>query len=192
MIILYPVVTRVPETIKILRSSREKVEALSLFARESVKTSGTISHLPVSTLEKNARGVPIPSNHIFWSVAHKPDFVAGVVSIGRIGIDLEQIKDVSDGLFERVVDPQERACFLCEDKKRIFFRAFTAKEAVLKKTGHGIQGLSKAKIRCVVDDKNLQVQYLDKKYAVEHFYFDDYLASVTKDKTDVQWTITLH
>ena len=43
----------------------------------------------------------------------------------------------------------------------------------------------------VVDDKNLVVQYLDKKYLVENIYFDGYLASITKDDVDVQWTINL-
>ena len=168
---------------------KEKVAALSEFARESVKVSGLISELHVDMLEKDARGVPLPSNNIFWSVTHKPDFVAGVVSTGKIGIDLEQIKDISDGVFERIVDAEETAHFPSQDKRLVFFRAFTAKEAVLKKTGHWIRGLSKAKITCVVDDKNLVVQYLDNKYLVENFYYDGYLASVTKVNVDFQWTI---
>ena len=179
-----------PETIKALKG-KNKVAALSLFARESAKASSVKSKLFTDMFEKDASGVPLPSNNIFWSISHKPDFVAGVVSTKKIGIDIEQIKDVSDAVFKRVVDAKERACFIGQDKTIVFFRAFTAKEAVLKKTGHGIKGLSKAKIKMVVDDKNLVVQYLDKNYLVENFYFDGYLASITKDEVGVQWTINL-
>ena len=168
---------------------KKKVAALSRFARKSAKASGLKSKLHVDMFEKDALGVPLVSNSIFWSVSHKPDFVAGVVSTGKIGIDLERIKDVSDAVFERIVDPEERAHFSNQSKNIVFFRAFTAKEAVLKKTTDGMRGLSKVKIKKVVDDKNLIIQYIDKKYLVENFYFAGYLVSVTKDNVDVQWTL---
>jgi 4'-phosphopantetheinyl transferase len=85
------------------------------------------------------------------------------------------------------VDPTESFHFQAQDRMHIFFRVFTAKEAVLKKTGVGMRGLSKAKIHGVLDDKSLLVRYLDKKYPVEHFYFDGYLASVTKDNLEIEW-----
>lgn len=177
-----------PETIKALKGNK-KVSALSQFARESARASAIKSNLSVDSFEKDTLGVPIPSNGIFWSVSHKLDFVAGVVSTIRIGIDIEQVKDVSDTLFKRIVDPEERALFGSRDKGDIFFRAFTAKEAVVKNTTDGIKGLSKVKVKTIVDDKNLIVQCLDQKYVVENFYVDGYLASVTKDHFDVQWTI---
>ena len=177
-----------PETIKVLKG-KEKVVALSQFARKSAKASSLKSKLYVDMFEKDASGVPLASNGIYWSVSHKLDFVAGIVSKEKIGIDLELIKDVSDALFKRIVDPDERILFKNQDKYIIFFRAFTAKEAVLKLTSIGIRGLSKAKIKTVVDDKNLIVQYLNKNYLVENFYFDGYLASIIKDHFNIQWTI---
>ena len=177
-----------PETINVL-NGKGKVVALSLFARESAKASAFKSKHQIDRFRKDALGVPEPSNGYCWSVSHKPDFVAGVVSIERIGIDVERLKDVSDALFQKIIDPDEAGRFGNQDKTIIFFRAFTAKEAVLKKTTDGIKGLSKAKIKKINDDKNLVVEYLDKKYLVENFYFDGYLASVTKDHFDVQWTL---
>ncbi|WP_299983505.1 4'-phosphopantetheinyl transferase superfamily protein [Desulfobacula sp.] len=152
-------------------------------------SSGLKSKHHGDIFEKDALGVPKPSNGVYWSVSHKPDYVAGVVSTGKIGIDLERIKEVSDALFERIIEPEEEVHFRNQDKNTIFFRVFTAKEAVLKKTTDGIKGLSKVKIKTVVDDENLVVQYLDEKYLVENFYFDGYLVSVTKDHFDVQWTL---
>jgi len=165
------------------------VRALSQFARESVRASAIKSNLSVDSFEKDTLGVPIPSNGIFWSVSHKLDFMAGVVSTIKIGIDIEQVKDVSDALFKRIIDPEERALFGSQDNGNIFFRAFTAKEAVVKNTTDGIKGLSKVKIKTVVDDKNLIVQCLDQKYLVESFYLDGYLATITKDDFDVQWAL---
>ncbi len=162
---------------------------MSLFARESAKASAFKSKHQIDRFKKDALGVPEPSNGVFWSVSHKPDFVAGVVSMERIGIDVERLKDVSDALFQKIVDLDEAGHFEDQDKIVVFFRAFTAKEAVLKKTTDGLKGLSKAKIKKVNDDKNLVVEYLNKKHLVENFYFDGYLASVTKDCFDVQWTL---
>jgi len=178
----------VPETIKVLKGKNKGV-ALSRFARQSTKESSLKSKLYLEICEKDALGIPVPSNGVCWSVSHKPDFVAGVVSTEKIGIDIERIKNVSDALFERIIDPEEGVHFRNQDKNIIFFRGFTAKEAVLKKTTDGMRGLPKVKIKTVIDDENLVVQYSGKKYLVENFYFDGYLASVTKDHFDVHWTI---
>ena len=74
-----------------------------------------------------------------------------------------------------------------QDKMLVFFRVFTAKEAVLKNAGIGFKGLSKVKIHTVVDNYHLIVHYLDQKYQVENFYFDGYIASVTKDNVGIEW-----
>lgn len=182
-------IKRVPGSIQVLKG-KEKVIALSLFARSCARESSVISGCYVDVFEKDGLGIPKPSNNVFWSVSHKPGFVAGIVSNEEVGIDLELIKDVSSALFDRVVDPGENSLFKNKDKNLIFFRTFTAKEAVLKKTGDGIKGLSGAKVIKVVDDTNLIVEYLDNKYLIENFYFDRYLASVTKDQSDVQWAIS--
>lgn len=160
---------------------------MSRFARGCVKASAKRSKLVAKGFEKDESGVPLPSNGIFWSLSHKPDYVAGVVSRQRVGIDIEQMKPISDSVFKRIVDPAEFLHFMNQDKMFVFFRVFTAKEAVLKNAGIGFKGLSKVKIHTVLDNNHLIVQYLDKKYQVENFYFDGYLASVTKDNVDIEW-----
>ncbi|MFA5905852.1 MAG: 4'-phosphopantetheinyl transferase superfamily protein [Desulfobacula sp.] len=161
---------------------------LSRLARECVTASAFKSSFDAEIFEKNASGVPRPSNGIFWSLSHKSGYVAGVVSKQSVGIDLEELKTISDAMFKRIVDQTEFSHFGHQDKTFIFFRVFTAKEAVLKKTGEGMKGLSNIKIDTVSDDNNLIVQYRDKKYRIENIYFDGYLASVTKDNLDVEWS----
>ncbi len=187
-IIIYPVITKVPDAIRAIKG-REKVAALSRIARESAKTSAMKSSLGSVKFEKDVSGAPIPANGVFWSISHKPEVVAGVVSAARIGIDIEQVKPVSNRLISRILDSKERRLLNHVEKSMAFFQAFTAKEAVLKKTGVGIKGLAECKIIKVLNDNNLLVEYLSQKYFVENFYFDGYLASVTKNDCDVQWTV---
>ncbi len=180
-----------PENIRNLKG-KAKVSALSRFARKSAKVSSLKSKLEIEIFKKDKYGVPEPLNDIYWSVTHKLDFVAGIVSKKNIGIDIEFIKnnkDISDNLFKRIISSDEQLIFKNYDKNISFFRAFTAKEAVLKQTGDGIKGLSKTKIKTIIDDNNLIVEYLNKKYLVENFYFDNYLAAVTKDEFNIKWTL---
>lgn len=122
-------------------------------------------------------------------MTHKIDFVGGMVSTKPAGIDIELIKEVPGSLFKRIIDAGERRVFDHYDSRTAFFRAFTSKEAVLKTTGEGIKGLSKARIIKVMDKNNLIVDYHKKKYWVENFYFENYLASVVSDRIKVEWTI---
>ncbi len=179
---------RIPDTAKVLRG-KEKVVALSRYARQSAMSSAVESNLSISNFRKDEKGVPKPVGGVFWSISHKEEMVAGVVSTGCVGIDIEKIKTVSNGLFGRVLDQDEVKVLGNFDSEMAFFRAFTAKEAVLKKTGIGIRGLSKTKIIDVLDEATLVVGYSGKKYRVENFYFDGYLAAVTKNKFNIKWII---
>ena len=110
----------------------------------------------------------------------------------KIGIDIEfkkSVEDISDTLYKRIINSDEHLLFKDDDKAASFFRAFTAKEAVLKNSGDGIKGVSKTKIKTVIDEKNLIVEYLNRKYLVESFYFDRYLAAVTKNGFRIQWIL---
>ncbi|MFH2091996.1 MAG: 4'-phosphopantetheinyl transferase superfamily protein [Pseudomonadota bacterium] len=133
--------------------------------------------------------MPIPFNGLYWSVSHKSDIVCGVVAKDPVGIDVEKKKKVSDALFSKIIDSDERGLFGDQERLLVFFRAFTAKEAVLKKTGIGIKGLSKARIDTVVDNTHLIVGFEGNQILVEHYYLNEYIASVTKDLWDVQWTM---
>jgi len=185
------VIIAVPDSIKNSKG-RPKIEALSQFARKAACLSALNLGAKNILFEKDASGVPQPHHGFYWSVTHKPDYVAGVVSRKPVGIDIERIKPVTDALFQKIVHPDEKKQFKHKDdcsKKKQFFRAFTAKEAVLKKTGVGIKGLSRTKIKTVIDKTHLIVKFEDENFLVEHFYLDDHIASVTKDLFDVQWRV---
>lgn len=165
------------------------MKMMSEFARQAAKKSARISGLDIERFPKKDTGAPIPVNGVFWSISHKKDKVAGIAARHPVGIDIEKIKPVNRGLFDRVVSRQEAALFGPTEKEIIFFKVFTAKEAVLKLNGCGIGKLSKVRISGVEDAHNLAARFLDQKYWVENFYDDGYLASVTKNGHDIRWTL---
>ena len=140
-------------------------------------------------MEKDERGQPQPCNGVFWSVSHKKEYAAGLVSKSDAGIDLEKIKDVSVPLFKRIVGEREKQCFKENDCNIIFFRCFTAKEAVLKAVGVGLVGLSHINVIKVENAENILLRYKNIEYQVEHVFFDKHIASVVKDNYKVNWQI---
>lgn len=183
---LYPVLMTVPTCFKQLEIKKRNA-ALSRFSRNSLERSSEKSGFNLRVFEKNAAGVPLPGNGIFWSVSHKPELVAGVVSKAPVGIDVERIKPVSEALFRKIVSFDEENCFGNMDKTTVFFRSFTAKEAVLKFKGIGLKGLSNVKIIKVLDSKNIVLTFNGNSCMIENFYAGEYLASVVKNNFNVEW-----
>lgn len=161
---------------------------MSRFARKCVMISGRHSGLLPTRLETGENGEPLCDGGVYWSLSHKLDYVAGVVSDGPAGIDIEKIKPVSRRLFERVVSEAEREVFGADGADTIFFRTFTAKEAVLKCTGTGLAGLMHVTVIRVVDAGNIDLKYQDRPFRVENICFDGHIASVVKNEADrVDW-----
>ena len=189
MEILFPVIMAVPPAYSDLPGG-ERQRALSRYARMPLAVSAQKAGfvLPVDP-GKDERGAPRPAGGLWWSVTHKPGFVGGLVSRGRIGIDVEEIVSVSDGLFKKIVSPAEERLF-DGDRWLTFFRCWTAKEAVLKATGRGLGGLAACRVAAVADARRLALVFADTPWMVEHFYFAGHLAAVAATaKMAMQWTL---
>lgn len=131
--------------------------------------------------------MPLPCGGIYWSITHKPGCVAGLVSRSGAGIDIEQIKPVSSYLFKRICSKREKALFGKDDENLVFFKCFTAKEAVLKLLGIGLKGLACIKVIQITDILNTILEYNNCIYLVEHFIVDGHVASVVKGRSKVVW-----
>jgi 4'-phosphopantetheinyl transferase len=186
-LVIYPVILAVPEADQHLKV-RERVENLSLHARKAVDISAEKSDVVVTNLLKDKHGAPLPFDGNYWSVTHKPAYVGGVIDSKRIGIDIEKIRSCSPALFKKTASDSEWN-LSNEDAFKLFFRYWTAKESVLKASTAGIRDLSKCRVVNVMDANHLVIDYQDKAWIVEHFFFNGHIASVVKYDVDVEWTL---
>ncbi len=186
--VIYPVILPVPPDKRLL-SGRKQAEYLSRYARCALKLSAEKRQIrtDIGNLPKDAAGTPLPVDGVYWSVTHKPEYVGGVVSCERTGLDIEKIRPVSEGLFRKISDEHE-ANLTDDDRLRVFFRYWTSKEAVLKAAGTGLKALSCCKIMQITDDRHLIICFENREWLIEHFRFDGHIASVVKNAGEVKWS----
>ncbi len=183
---LYPIILPLLPDDRKLRG-RELLQAQRRRAREALALSCEASGTTLGPLEKDARDAPLPFNGIYWSLSHKPQFVAAVVARTPIGIDIEEIIPRTAGIHAYIAGDEEWA--LADRGWETLFRYWTAKEAVLKAGGVGISHLKKARIHAIPDTDNLVVDYASRLWSVRHFRFEDHIVSVTRDDHEVVWRL---
>ena len=184
---LFPVIRAVPDEDRLLKG-RAKVACLSRQAREALNISARKSGIVLETLLKKENGAPLPFNGTYWSLTHKSTYVGAVVARVRTGIDIEKIRPVRQALFKKTADENEWG-LTTQSAIEVFFHYWTAKEAVLKAAAIGLKDLSKCRVVQVVDKNSLIIDYLDKKWMVEHVFFDGHIASIVKAAAHIHWTL---
>lgn len=184
---VHPVILRVPESADRL-DRRNQAAFLSQYARRALAASAEKTGVRLDRLDKAENGAPLPSNGFYWSVTHKPAYVGGVVAPVPIGLDIEKIRPVRDGMHAKVGSPAEWALSE-EDPVHLFFRFWTAKEAVLKATGKGIVDLSRCVVRRVTAPDRLVLEYQGRTWEVAQVFFDRYMASVVEEGMAVVWDV---
>lgn len=185
---IYPVILPVPIEARDLPPHR-RVRFLSRHAREALRQSAERLQVKLGSLDKDARGAPLPFNGLCWSVTHKPHYVGGVVAPSAVGMDLEKIRPCSAALFRKTATAQEWALADADDRELLFFRYWTAKEAVLKTGGEGIKDLSRCRIRQVIDAAHLLVDYAGWNWTVEQVFFDGHVASAAGRGVRLEWML---
>lgn len=187
--ILFPVILPVPAEVHDFKP-RDRVIYLSRHARRALKISAEKSGVRLGELVKDDNGVPQPFGDIHWSISHKTRYVGGVAAPQPIGIDVERVRNFSAGLFQKTATEQEWALAdMKSDSVMAFFRFWTAKEAVLKATGIGIKDLLKCRVDRIFDDHHLQIHYDGQDWLIEHFFFNDHVASIVKRSYQIEWRV---
>ncbi len=185
---IHPVVVPVPEADRRL-IGRSRVETLSRRAREALNHSARYSGHRLGPLLKDDRGAPKPCNGLYWSLTHKTHYVAAVTAPHRVGIDIERVKPCNSGLYARIADPAEWA-LASTVSLPLFFRFWTAKEAVLKAASSGLAGLSRCRVHKIVDHNLIELAYDDKIWTVtQRWIEDDHIVAVTTSNDEVRWHV---
>lgn len=186
---LFPVILPVPDEVRSF-APKDRVIYLSRHARRALKLAAQKSDVRLDEMVKDDNGVPQPFDGIHWSISHKTRYVCGVVAPLPIGIDIERVRDFSAGLYQKTATDEEWALAdMQSDAVMAFFRYWTAKEAVLKATGIGIKDLLKCRVNHIIDDMHLQIQYDGQDWLIEHFIFNDHVASIVKSDFRIHWII---
>jgi 4'-phosphopantetheinyl transferase len=186
---LFPYLIAVPRTIEGL-DPRARVRYLSHHSRRALHLSARKSDVRIEALAKDENNAPLPVNGVYWSVSHKPSFVAAVVAPFSVGIDLEPVRPCSEALFGKVASTAEwNLANVGAAELVTFFRFWTSKEAVLKASGTGLKDLSICRIHKIFSDRLLSVRYRGRSWLIEHLYFENHIASIVKNDFEVHWSV---
>ncbi len=163
-----------------------RATALAALA-EAARTSGA----QLGKLEKDARDAPLPSNGWHWTLSHTSlgnlGLVAAAVSRNPVGIDAEAVETPRPEIIEQALSKAERRLFRAEDEAIAFTRAWTAKEAVLKKLGLGLMSLSEVRIEDVDGDLSV-LERNGVRHAVESRSFAPFIVAVAgRARESVDW-----
>lgn len=184
---LYPVIMEVPKDLQQL-TGRAKVTTLSRLAREALSISCQKGEWPITDLKKDEKGAPLSERGHYWSLSHKSQFVAGVAAPYPIGVDIEKLRSCSKTLKRRIANQEEWQLGSEIEPDLLFFRFWTAKEAVLKAVGVGMGGLFHCRITKIYDEHRLCLTYKNTTFRVAQIQFRGHLAAVITDNRPICWT----
>jgi 4'-phosphopantetheinyl transferase len=182
---LHPVILSVPPEIQAAKG-RHKVQALSRLARQAAQLSArrTLGR-PLPDFPKDGDGVPLPMDGVHWSLSHKSTLVAGIVAQRPVGIDVEFRRPVKPGMHARIAAPREwglaKTGGHASDARLpepLFYRYWTAKEAVLKGVGQGLVGLSRCRVTALPSDWRASLTYGTDPWEVVQRWYGHHLVAV--------------
>lgn len=80
----------------------------------------------------------LEGREMFFNISHSGDLLAAAVSKKPVGVDIERMRPVRDGMYRKVVQPPEQP-LIGQDRVRDFIRLWTLKESFTKAEGRGLR-----------------------------------------------------
>lgn len=128
---------------------------------------------------------------LYFNVSHSGEYLAIAVSEKLVGIDIQEPKFIRDGMFKKVIQPEE-ACLIGEDRQKDFLRLWTLKESFVKAEG---KGLCIALKDYYFEKENNQylVNYCGQKmhwtFNIQETLIPNYFISVCGLENEVSWNL---
>lgn len=159
------------------RPARESIRRQREAAARALDESARLSQLPRQGWLRDAAGVPVFEHGVCWSLSHKPPAAAGAVSRNAVGLDIEVMQPRREGLWDYVASPDERQRADAQDWP-MFFRFWTAKEAVLKANRVGLSRLDDCRVVHGPFDDHAQLNFAGAPFDVWFHVNGDIIAAV--------------
>lgn len=119
--------------------SYEMLQQLLTCSAASCRRSRPLNVHPTPTFLYNEHGAPFLADGPYFSISHCKQGIAVVVSDSPVGIDIEGIRQVDEGLVRKTMNIEEQAQIQASAAPdREFIRLWTRKEAYVKLQGTGI------------------------------------------------------
>lgn len=129
------------------------------------------------------------NSNLKFNYSHSGDYIIyAFTSDDEIGVDIEEIKDIPefDELSRAHFSDEEQSIYFelknPDEKKKLFYRIWTRKEALLKAAGSGITIDLKSLTVLKMNEKNatqIKVKFLNKDYLISDLQLDiNYASSV--------------
>ena len=115
--------------------------AAELALNKAVKAWFPDMQLPVD-YKYDENGKPyLCDERAYISLSHSGELAVCAISKNRVGVDVQEVKTVKQGLAERFFSEKDIAYInSARDKKKAFFEVWVKNEARVKLTGNGISG----------------------------------------------------
>ncbi len=113
-----------------------------LLARYALKVTNGV--WPEQSFIIGDKGKPHPDglNGLYFNISHSGKWVVVIVGECPVGVDVEKIRKVPDGVINRFFSESEKSTIDSaidyDEKQDLFFTIWTLKESFLKTTGHGL------------------------------------------------------
>lgn len=124
--------------IKVYIRRREKQDASwERILEEILKKDYQMKECP--EIVRDALGKPYLKNgRLHFNVSHSGKYLAIAVSESPVGIDIQETKNIRDGMYRKIVQPKEQA-LIGKDRQKDFLRLWTLKESFVKAEGKGLR-----------------------------------------------------
>lgn len=137
-------------------------------------------------------GKPYLENYpLHFNVSHSGDYLAIAVSENSVGVDIQEPKYIKDGMFRKVVQPEEEG-LIGEKKERDFLRLWTLKESFVKAEGKGLR-ISLKDYFFLKENNAYFVTYGGQRmpwtFTIEETLVEDYFISVCGLEKEVSWIL---